>query len=564
MDAGLRDYQRFPTLTTAQVETAKKFAAESVRTYQPHEAIFPVGERNAPALLVLEGQVDAFRHDGFAPDKDVAVHKTGQISGEINQLSGRPSLAGLKAGPEGCTVVSFDAPHLRSLIIGSAEVGETIMRAYILRRVAYLDSGLGGSVLLGKSGEPALLRLQGFLTSNGYPHTVLDATSDDEGRVLVDRLGISREDLPLMVCPSGTILRNPSEAEAAACLGITPELDPAKMYDVAIVGAGPAGLATAVYAASEGLRAIVIDQRAIGGQAGSSSRIENYLGFPTGISGAALAGRAFSQALKFGAEIALPLQVENLMLPDAALSRDTPISIMLSGGQVIRSRALVVASGARYRTPEISGLAEVQDASVSYWASALEAKICEDAEVALIGGGNSAGQAVVFLAPRVGRLNMIVRRDLEETMSSYLIERIAALPNVEIHRGYELESVVPGDTNVNGVMRNRSSGEAKSCEFRHLFLFAGADPNTAWTQQKIETDDRGFVVTGAPFASEVETGAGRKAFPLETSVANVFAIGDVRAGSTKRVAAAVGEGAAVVSQIHQALKMSSVPLSTGQ
>ncbi len=555
MDAGSRDHQRFPTLSPHQLDTAKRFASSKLRSFNPGEEIFTVGEKNAPALLVLAGELGAFRHDGFRPDRDVAIHRVGQISGEINQLSGRPTLAGLRAGPKGCTVAAFDAAHLRALIIGSAEIGETIMRAYILRRVAYLEAGLGGSILLGAPASPSLMQLQGFLGSNGYPYTVLDASSDAEGRVLVERLGISPEELPLMICPSGTVLRNPTNAEAATCLGITPELEPNLLYDVAIIGAGPAGLAASVYAASEGLRAIVIDERAIGGQAGSSSRIENYLGFPTGISGAALAGRAYSQALKFGAEVALPLRVREFVPPEPSQCRSSPISLALDDGQSIRAKTLVIASGARYRTPEITGLGEIIETGVSYWASALEAKICEDAEVALIGGGNSAGQAVVFLAPRVKRLHMIVRRDLVETMSTYLIERIAALPNVEIHLGFELSSVSRnGGPDISGVLVHRSTKEVRPCDFRHIFLFAGADPNTSWTGGKIETDDNGFVVTGRPFGKYLEAIFERPSFPLETSVPNVFAIGDVRAGSTKRVAAAVGEGAAVVSQIHQAMK----------
>jgi len=556
METNSRDYQRFPTLTSLQIEIAQRFASGGPMSLGPGESIFAVGERNAPALLVLEGQVDAYRHDGFKGDHGLASHRTGQFSGEINQLSGRPALAGLRAGPEGCTFLSFDAAHLRSLIIGSAEVGETIMRAYILRRVAYLDAGLGGSILLGTRSDPSLIRLQGFLTSNGYPHIVLDAASDEEGRVLVERLGMQPVDLPLMVCPSGTILKNPTDTEAAVCLGITPELDPTVLYDVAIVGAGPAGLATSVYAASEGLKAIVVDERAIGGQAGSSSRIENYLGFPTGISGAALAGRAFSQALKFGVEVALPLRVRELVTPDPAAPETSPIVLALQGGQEVRAKTLVIASGARYRTPEIDGLDEIKTSAVSYWASALEAKLCENADVALIGGGNSAGQAVVFLAPRVRRLHLIVRRDLSETMSQYLIDRINALPNVDIHLGSELVLVErTGEPDISGTLRHKVSGEEKSCVFSHLFLFAGAEPNTDWTGGRIARNSSGFVMTGGGFGDQFATVNDRQAFPLETSVPNIFAIGDVRAGSTKRVAAAVGEGAAVVSQIHQALKL---------
>jgi thioredoxin reductase (NADPH) len=348
---------------------------------------------------------------------------------------------------------------------------------------------------------------------------------------------------------------HPTDQDAARCLGITPDIDPNTIYDVAIVGAGPAGLAASVYAGSEGLKAIVIDERAIGGQAGSSSRIENYLGFPTGISGQALAGRAFNQALKFGVDIALPIQVEKLIPPSLVAAMSEPLSLLLTDGQTLLARTLVVASGARYRKPSIAGLAAFEGSAVSYWASAIEAKLCENEEVALVGGGNSAGQAVAFLGPRVKRLHLIVRRDLAETMSTYLIDRINALPNVEIHKGCELTAIGDlGNAEVSAVICDRSSGAERTVNLRHVFMFIGADPNTDWIKCRINTDGNGFIQTGAGFGKDIVSVIGRENLSLETSVPNVFAIGDVRAGSTKRVAAAVGEGAAVVSQIHQALK----------
>ncbi len=323
---------------------------------------------------------------------------------------------------------------------------------------------------------------------------------------------------------------------------MTPDLDPEMVHDVAIVGAGPSGLAAAVYAASEGLSVIMFDERAIGGQAGASNRIENYLGFPTGISGQALAGRAFNQALKFGAEIAIPLEVLGVEHIGDRRPND-PWRIALSEGRESRARTVIIASGARYRRPDIPDLATFEGAGVSYWASPIEAKLCDGEEVTLVGGGNSAGQAVVFLAPRVKRLHLVVRRDLAETMSRYLIDRIDALPNVEIHIGTEITSLegdrAQGLTGIN--FRDRADGARHSCASRHLFLFIGADPNTDWLDGCAETDDKGFIVTG------------QGALSLETSLPGIFAIGDVRAGSTKRVAAAVGEGAAVVSQIHSVL-----------
>jgi thioredoxin reductase (NADPH) len=369
----------------------------------------------------------------------------------------------------------------------------------------------------------------------------------------MDRFGVLPEELPIMLCPNGTLLKRPTDAEAGICLGLTPDLDPAKIYDIAVVGAGPAGLATAVYAGSEGLSVIVLDQKSFGGQAGASARIENYLGFPTGISGMALTGRAFNQALKFGVEIAIPLEVSKLDCGDGR--KGDPFTLELTDGGQVRAKTVVIASGARYRRPPIANLSMFEGAGISYWASPVEAKLCEGEEVALIGGGNSAGQATVFLAPKVKRLHLVVRGDgLEASMSRYLIDRIKALRNVELHTKTEIVAL-EGDqvTGLTGaVFRCKTTGETHACPLRHIFLFIGADPNANWLEQCVDVDGKGFVITGSKFAAG--NGAiGRPPLPLETSKPHVFAVGDVRAGSTKRVAAAVGEGAAVVAQIHSAL-----------
>ncbi len=536
-----REHQMFPVLDAEQIETAKRFASGPARTFAAGGQVYAIGELGAPAWLVLAGSIDVVRRDGLSHEAAITTHGAGQLTGEVNQLAGRPSLAGGRAGPDGCTALPFDPAHLRALMVGSADVGEIVMRALILRRVGLIEQGSGGTVIVGVPGSPDIVRLQGFLTRSGYPNIVLDAASDEEGRALVDRIGVLRGDLPLVVCPNGTVLKRPTDVEVAACLGITPDLDPDIVYDVAIVGAGPAGLAAAVYAASEGLSVVVLDERAIGGQAGASARIENYLGFPTGISGQALAGRAFNQALKFGAEIAVPLEVARLAC-DEARPADDPLVLALPDDKRVRSRTVIVASGARYRRPDIPDLAMFEGAGVSYWASPIEARLCEGEEVALVGGGNSAGQAVVFLAPRVKHLHLIVRRALAATMSKYLIDRIAALPNVTLHVGTEIVGL-EGDraTGLTGAVFRQPDGSTKPCAMRHLFLFIGADPNAGWLQGCVDTDDKGFIVTG------------KAALALQTSRARVFAIGDVRAGSTKRVAAAVGEGAAVVAQVHVAL-----------
>lgn len=554
-DLSTRQHQMFPVLNPRQIETSKRFASSEPRHFESGEFLYKVGDHAAPAWLVLAGSMDVFRHEGLSHEAPVTTHGIGQLSGEVNQLSGRPTLAGARAGEKGCTAIPFDAAHLRALIIGSADVGEIIMRAFILRRVGLIDAG-AGSVLIGATGSAALSRLQGFLARNAFPYIVLDSASEGEGRALIERLGILVTELPLMVCPNGTVLKNPTDAEAAACLGMTPELTPGKIYDVAVVGAGPAGLATAVYAASEGLNVIVIDERSVGGQAGASSRIENYLGFPTGISGQALAGRAYNQALKFGAEMVLPVEVTGLVPPkdDAGV-----LMLELGGKKSVTARSVVIASGARYRRPDVANIDSFEGNGVSYWASPIEAKLCAGEDIALVGGGNSAGQAIVFLAPQVNKLHLVVRRALEETMSQYLIDRIKSLPNVELHMHCEVDAVDGGAaTGVSSArLRNRLDGSVQELQLHHLFLFIGADPNAGWISNRVHTDDKGFIVTGQSF--DARCSFSRKPLPLETSLPNVFAIGDVRAGSTKRVAAAVGEGAAVVSQIHAALSLMKTP-----
>lgn len=554
--ATTRSQQIFPVLDPAQVETAKRFASGPPCDFAPGEVVFAIGQRNAPSWLVLKGSIDVVRRDGLAREAPITTHTVGQFSGEVSQLAGREMLAEGRAGADGCTAVPFDAAHVRALMVGSAEIGEIVMRAFILRRMGLLEAAQAGEavgcVLVGRPGAPRLVRLEGFLRRNGYPYSVLDAESDEAGRAAIERFGVLAEDLPIMICPDGTLLKRPNEAQAAACLGIMPELDPDKIYDVAVVGAGPAGLATAVYAGSEGLSVLVLDERAFGGQAGASARIENYLGFPTGISGMALAGRAFNQALKFGVEIAIPVTVAHLSCGNGRGAGD-PLQITLASGEAVRARSIVIASGAQYRRPPIANLAAFEGAGVSYWASPVEAKLCEGEEVALVGGGNSAGQAVVFLAPKVKRLHLVVRRGgLEDTMSRYLIDRIKALPNVELHTNTEIVGL-EGDAASGlaaALFRDKLTGETHECALRHLFLFCGAEPNAGWLDGCVALDKKGFVVTGK--ACEGGCG-GREALPLETSQPGVFAIGDVRAGSTKRVAAAVGEGAAVVAQIHSVL-----------
>jgi thioredoxin reductase (NADPH) len=387
------------------------------------------------------------------------------------------------------------------------------------------------------------VRLSGFLTRNGMPHQVFDPEADPDARHIIERYARDPQDLPLVVCPDGTILHNPAENVLARAIGMLDADAMGTVYDVAIVGAGPAGLATAVYAASEGLSDIVVDSRAFGGQAGASARIENYLGFPTGISGMALAGRAYTQARKFGARMLIPSEVARL---DCA-GRETgePLVLELADGRFVRSRATVIATGARYRRPECSDLHTMEGRGVWYWASPIEAQMCASQEVALVGGGNSAGQGAVFLAGHVAKVWMLVRGEgLARSMSRYLIDRISATPNIELRTRTEIVDFDGSqDAGLQRVVwRHGDTGHEEDRPIRHVFLFLGADPATDWLKDcGVALDDKGFVTTGL---------AAGRGLALQTSVPGVFAVGDVRAGSVKRVGGAIGEGAAVVAQIH--------------
>jgi len=405
-----------------------------------------------------------------------------------------------------------------------------------------LESGVGGPVIVGRQDSGDVLRLDGFLARNAHPHHSLDPETDAEARALIERFHIDAGQLPIVLCPSGKLLRNPSEAALARCLGLVGAINTDRTYDVTIVGAGPAGLAAAVYAASEGLSVLVLDCRYFGGQAGASARIENYLGFPTGISGLALMGRAHAQAQKFGAEMAIPDEAVSLQAPAAA---GTPIALRLATGEEITTRAVVIATGARYRRLDVEGLEAFEAAGVHYWASPLEANLCAGQEIALVGAGNSAGQAVVYLADRIAKVWLIVRgRDLETSMSRYLVDRITSLSNVEIVTGCQVTGVEGSAGLLQSIRWRRTGSDGETLrKIRHLFLFIGAEPNTDWLSGSgIALDAKGFILTGN------DAGADRRA--LETSQRGVFAIGDVRSGSVKRVAAAVGEGAQAVAAVH--------------
>jgi thioredoxin reductase (NADPH) len=435
---------------------------------------------------------------------------------------------------------------LRALIVADAQLGEHIMRALILRRLGLIEQGLG-PIIVGNGDDVRLVRLQGFLRRNAYPATVIDARYDAEAVTLLAGMTASPDDFPLVFCPNGSVLRAPDEAQLASCLGLVPTFERSHVYDVAIVGAGPAGLAAAVYAATEGLSVAVFDQRAPGGQAGASSRIENYLGFPTGISGQALAARAFQQALKFGAHLAIPGKVT------AVVPEDGRYSLTLTDGPHVSARTVVVASGAAYRQPDVAGFDRFEGRGIYYWASPIEAKLAKGQDIVLIGGGNSAGQATVFLANFARSIRVLVRgADLNASMSKYLIDRIGSLPKVSVCTRCALQALEGDEAGLTRVHVRREGEADEIIETRHLFLFIGADPKTDWLASSgVELDSRGFVVTGFALRpqAQTETNMGIH-YPLETSLPGVFAVGDVRSESAKRVASAVGDGAAVVAQIH--------------
>jgi len=539
--------QMFPVLEPFEIERVRRFG--KVRSYEAGAPLAKVGQVGPGLTIILAGQVEVVRRDGLGHSVPIVTYGTGSFMGELAHLSGRPTLTDAQArGSVEALVIPPD--QLRALLIAEAELGERIMRALILRRVGLLETGAGGPVIVGRRGNGDVLRLEGFLRRNGHPRQVLDPEADPEAKALIERFHIDPGQLPMVLCPNGQLLRNPSEYELARCIGLVRPVDPARIYDVAIVGAGPAGLAAAVYAGSEGLSVLVLDCRAFGGQAGASARIENYLGFPTGITGMALMARAYNQAQKFGVEMAIPDEVIGL---DHADDLDMGGFVLkLCNGERVRARSVVIASGARYRRPAIEGLELFEDASVHYWASPLEAKLCAGQEVALVGAGNSAGQAAVYLSSQVSQVRLLVRgSDLATSMSRYLVDRIAGLSNVEVLTRTTVTGLDGRDGKLEGIRwRGGASGQDVHRPIQHLFLFIGAEPNTNWLSGSgLELDAKGFVLTGA------DTAKGRH--PLETSRRGIFAIGDVRSGSVKRVAAAVGEGAQVVAALHSFLGGSS-------
>jgi thioredoxin reductase (NADPH) len=554
-----RFQQMFPVLSPAEIERVRHFG--ELRRFRPGEMLGRAGRPSPGMFVILSGRVAVNPRDPLGRELSVAKFAQvigasvdemeivpGEVLADLAQLSGGPSVIDAQA-VDAVEAIVVSPERLRALLVAEAELGERILRALILRRVALIEIGVGGPVLIGSLRSPEVTRLSGFLGRNGIPFRVIDPGEDADASALLERYAPIPEELPIVVVPDGTVLKNPTKEDLARTLGLVATSLRSEPYDVAIVGAGPAGLATAVYGASEGLSIVVLEALTFGGQAGASARIENYLGFPTGVSGQALMARAFTQAQKFGAEFSLSTEVKRLDCT-SEFSGPDPVHILeLGDGRRVRARAVVVATGARYRRPEIPNLAQYEGRGVSYWASPVEARLCRGEEVALLGGGNSAGQAAVFLASHARQVRMLVRGPtLATTMSRYLIDRIEASPNVEVLCDTEVIHVLgTADHGLQSVRwRNRRSGAEEERAIAHLFVFTGAEPAASWLAGcGIPLDDKGFIRTGADVNLP-----GRVALPLETGVPGIFAVGDVRSGSVKRVGAAIGEGAAVVAQLH--------------
>ena len=543
-----RNEQMFPKLTPNEIGRLHRFG--EVRHYAPGEALFVTGSVAAGMYVLINGTVRVTRRDPLGHSAPIVEQGPGDFVAEVGQLSGQPAFIDVHAIDD-VDALLIPTENLRALMIEEPELGERIMHALILRRVALIEVGAGGPVLIGAEDSPDVVRLQGFLARNAYPHQLLDPAQDHDAAKLVEQYALNPSDLPLAVCPKGTILKNPNETELARALGMVPIDDRDRIYDVAVVGAGPAGLSTAVYAASEGLSVIVFDTRAFGGQAGASARIENYLGFPAGITGQALTGRAYVQAQKFGARVMIPCEVVRLD------RTETELGLHLTDGRRVKAATVVVATGARYRRLDVPNLSDFEGRGVWYWASPIEARLCRNEEIVLVGGGNSAGQAAVFLRSYGKKIWMLVRGpSLAESMSHYLIDRIKAIDNIEVLTRTEIVALSGSrEKQLERVRwRNDVNGEETEKPVRHVFCFIGAEPATGWLRDSgIALDGKNFVLTGSDIPSGARpsnNGSGRP-LPLETSMRGVFASGDVRSGSVKRVGASIGEGAVVGAELHE-------------
>jgi thioredoxin reductase (NADPH) len=539
-------HRLFPKLDAAQIERLRRVGIR--RAVAKGVRLVELGASSPPLFVVEHGSLEIVRTDSGV-EEIITLIGQGRFSGEANMLSQQQSLFQVRAAVDS-EVLEIGHDALRRIVTTDTELSEVFMRAFILRRVALIARGQGSAVIVGSQHSADTFRLREFLSRNNQPYTYLDVDRDTAVGPLLERFHVHVNDVPLVIVRGQLLLKNPSPDQLAQQLGLNPSIDVAAVHDMIVVGAGPSGLAAAVYAASEGLDVVVLEASAPGGQAGSSSKIENYLGFPTGVSGEALAGRAYAQAQKFGAQIHIAKTVVRL-----ACER-TPHGVVLADGSIIRGRSIVIASGVQYRKLPLANLKRFEGVGVYYGATHMEAQLCNGSDVIVVGGGNSAGQAAVYLSGSVPHVHMLVRSGgLAETMSRYLIQRIEQTPNISLRTHTQIESI-EGDGDIERVyLRDAQSGQSICTSVRHIFLMTGADPNTAWLDGCVALDDKGFVKTGAELeAGDIEHwAAARRPHLLETSVRGVFAVGDVRSGSVKRVASAVGEGSICVQLVHKLL-----------
>jgi thioredoxin reductase (NADPH) len=543
----------FPTLTSEQI--ARIAAHGRVRPIREGEVLVEAGDHDVPFFVVKSGRIEIVRPSGglsAANETLVVIHEPGQFTGEVNMLSGRRSLVRARATGDG-EVIELDHENLMALVQTDAELSDIFMRAFILRRVELIAQGIGDVVVVGSVHCAGTLRVKEFLTRNGQPYTYLDLDRDPDVQELLDRFQIGPEEVPFLICRGERVLRDPTNERIADCLGLNESIDPTQIRDLVVIGAGPSGLAAAVYGASEGLEVLVLESVAPGGQAGSSSRIENYLGFPTGISGQELAGRAYTQAQKFGAQLMVAKGARKL-----GCSR-RPYSLELESGERIPARTIVIATGAEYRRLSLPNLSQFEGAGIYYGATFIESQLCGGEEVIVVGGGNSAGQAAVFLSQTARRVRMLVRSSgLAETMSRYLIRRIEQSPVIDLRTHTEIVGLEGNNHLERVTWRDNRSGETETHGIRHVFVMTGASPSTHWLDGCITLDAKGFIKTGPDLSQEDLAAAGwplaRPPYLLETSLPGVFAVGDVRGGNMKRVASAVGEGSSAVAFVHQVLR----------
>jgi len=483
-------------------------------------------------------------------ERAVATHGPGEFTGEITMISGRRGLVRGRVTEPG-EFLELSGDGVRQLLAKDAELSEILMRAFILRRLELISRSQGNLILMGSDHSASTLHLREFLIKNSHPYTYVDLDADKTSQELLDRFGVKVDEVPVIICNAGVVLRNPTPKKLADCLGFNANVGEAHVRDVIVVGAGPSGLAAAVYAASEGLDVLVIETEAPGGQAGSSSKIENYLGFPTGVSGQELAARATAQAMKFGAKMMIARSVVGLNCARR------PYEVVLDDGAALAARTIVISTGAQYKKPAIANLEKFEGRGIYYGATYMEAKLCEDCDVIVVGGGNSAGQAAVFLSQTARKVYMLVRSaGLSETMSRYLIQRIEQNPAIELHYRTEIVALDGGTELARVTWRDNTTRELSTHDIRHAFIMAGAAPRTDWLQGCLALDEKGFIVTGR----DLDLAARHKVWPLvrppqmlETSLPGVFAVGDVRAGNVKRVASAVGEGSIAIHLVHRAL-----------